>query len=68
MYDHRRIHRFSAFLAAIPVALPLVAGGLNPQAPPETDQFAFMIGEWSCKTRFMKPDGSGYVEAERADK
>lgn len=68
MYDHRRIHRISAFLATILVALPVVAGGLKSQAPPETEQFAFMIGEWSCKTRFMKPDGSGFIEAVRADK
>lgn len=34
----------------------------NPQAPPETEQFAFLVGEWNCATRFMKPDGSGYSE------
>lgn len=44
------------------MVLPLAAGGLNPQAPPETDQFSFMIGEWDCTTRFMKPDGSGHNE------
>lgn len=37
-------------------------GSLNPSAPPETVQFAFLIGDWDCATKFMKPDGSGYVE------
>lgn len=37
-------------------------GRLNPQAPPQTAQFAFMIGAWDCKTKFMMPDGSGYNE------
>jgi hypothetical protein len=38
------------------------AEGPNPAAPPETAQFAFLVGEWSCTTRFMAPDGSGYRE------
>ncbi len=33
-------------------------GSLNPKAPSETEQFSFAIGEWSCKTRGMKPDGT----------
>lgn len=33
-------------------------GTLSPSAPPETAQFAFMVGEWSCKTRGRGPDGS----------
>ncbi|MFQ5527923.1 MAG: hypothetical protein ACE5GX_16895 [Thermoanaerobaculia bacterium] len=33
-------------------------GALNPKAPPETAQFSFAIGEWSCTTRGMQPDGS----------
>lgn len=37
-------------------------GRLNPEAPPETAQFAFLVGEWECKTKFMKPDGSGYQQ------
>lgn len=37
-------------------------GKLNPEAPPETAQFAFIVGEWDCVTRFMKPDGNGYSE------
>ncbi len=32
-------------------------GELSPDAPPETAQFAFLVGEWSCKTRGMGPDG-----------
>lgn len=31
-------------------------GRLNSEAPPETAQFAFLIGEWECKVRSMKPD------------
>lgn len=33
-------------------------GRLNPAAPPFTAQFAFLIGEWECQTKSMKPDGS----------
>jgi len=36
--------------------------GLHPDAPPETAQFAFLIGEWDCTIRQMKPDGSGWSE------
>ena len=37
-------------------------GVLNPDAPPETAQFAFLVGRWDCRTKFAKPDGSGYNE------
>lgn len=30
----------------------------NPDAPPETDQFAFLVGTWDCTTRSMGPDGT----------
>lgn len=33
-------------------------GRLSPDAPPETAQFGFLVGEWSCETRAMRPDGS----------
>ncbi len=57
----------ASFLFSIAIATALDTdardfGKLNPEAPPETAQFAFMVGEWDCKTRFMKPDGSGYGE------
>lgn len=29
----------------------------HPDAPPETDQFGFLIGTWDCTTRSMGPDG-----------
>ena len=32
-------------------------GTLSPDAPPETAEYAFLIGEWSCKTRGMSPTG-----------
>lgn len=35
----------------------------HPKAPPETAQYAFLIGEWDCKTKSMRPDG-GSVEGE----
>lgn len=38
--------------------------GPHPQAPPETAQFAFLIGAWDCTTRSMKPDGSGFAEGQ----
>jgi len=33
-------------------------GSLSPDAPPETAQFGFLVGAWSCKTRGMDPDGT----------
>lgn len=30
-------------------------GRLHPQAPPETTQYAFMIGEWSCDEQRRRP-------------
>lgn len=33
-------------------------GSLNPDAPPETAQFSFIVGHWDCKIRFMGPDQS----------
>jgi hypothetical protein len=30
----------------------------NPKAPPETAQYAFLIGEWDCRIESMAPDGS----------
>jgi hypothetical protein len=42
------------------VAMAAAAGEYgkpNPAAPPETEQFSFIIGKWDCKTRFMDPQG-----------
>ncbi len=36
--------------------------GPNPEAPPEVAQFGFLVGEWDCTTRSMKPDGSGFTD------
>ena len=33
------------------------ASAPNSAAPPETAQFGFLVGEWSCETRFMNPAG-----------
>ena len=47
-------------LALSVLALPLAAetlDGPHPDAPPETAQFAFLIGEWHCVIRSMGPDG-----------
>jgi len=35
------------------------ASGPHPDAPAETAQFAFLVGDWDCAIRQMKPDGSG---------
>ena len=40
--------------------------GLNPKAPPETLQFAFLLGEHRCSGQQMRPDGS-YVPSGEAD-
>lgn len=41
-----------------------VFGALNENAPDETEQFEFLIGEWNCTTKSLKPDRSGFVEGE----
>ncbi len=49
---------FFAFAAAgdeVPAAAR--SGGLSPDAPPETAQYAFLVGEWRCAIRNMGPDG-----------
>lgn len=38
-------------------------GRLHPDAPPETAQYAFLVGEWSCRTKSMRPDQS-FVEGQ----
>jgi hypothetical protein len=35
---------------------------VNPGAPKETTQFSFLVGAWDCTTRFLKPDGKGYLD------
>jgi hypothetical protein len=51
-----------AALTAPAAASPADADGPSPDAPPETAQFAFLIGDWDCTVRQMKPDGGGYTE------
>lgn len=60
---------FSAAIVVIVFLTPSVqagaprgAAGPHPDAPAETAQFAFLIGEWECTTRSVKPDGSGFNE------
>jgi len=54
----------AAWLVVSPAVLasPERPQGPHPAAPPETAQFAFLIGEWDCSTRRMEPDGSGWSE------
>jgi hypothetical protein len=59
-----RSFRLPVLLLAL-LALPAVGAGrstLNPAAPKETAQFRFLVGNWDCKTRFMKADGKSYAE------
>ncbi len=51
-------------LVALPSTVASSSEDLNPEAPPETAQFGFLVGEWNCTTKFMKPDGSGYTEGK----
>ena len=37
-------------------------GRLNPKAPPETAQFAFMIGEFDCDDRIKNPANGKWFE------
>lgn len=47
-------------LLALLFAVPALCSptGMNPDAPPETAQFAFFIGEWDCATYTLQPDGN----------
>ena len=47
----------SGGLDAEPAAASCPYGTLNPEAPEETSQFAFLIGEWSCSIRRLQRDG-----------
>ena len=47
--------------ASVSIAVPR-GSGADPAAPPETNQFAFLVGEWDCTTRDLKLDGSGHTE------
>jgi len=51
----------AGLLANLSFVAPATSTDLNPQAPPETAQFSFLIGDWDCVTKFMKPDGSGFT-------
>ena len=43
-------------------------GRLNPAAPPETEQYAFIIGAWDIKTRSgLLPDAGGQVVIHEFD-
>ena len=52
------ISLFFGVLLLLFVSSAMARNGLNPDAPPETGQFSFIIGTWHCKTRFMTPDGT----------
>ena len=56
------VRRPIALLLAV-ISFPLLAG-VHPKAPPETEQFAFMIGTWDCKTRFMGGPDRKYNEGQ----
>lgn len=45
-----------SFGLTISTTLAADIGGPNPAAPKQTAQYSFLIGEWSCKTRSMRPD------------
>lgn len=49
------VYALLVFSSALAVAAE--AAGRHPKAPPETEQFAFIIGEWDCTQRSMGPDG-----------
>lgn len=41
-----------------------VFGELSENAPEETAQFEFLVGDWDCTTKSLKPDRSGFVEGK----
>jgi len=49
------------FLLASFEAAAAGAQRLNDAAPSETSQFAFIVGDWDCKTKFMDREGN-YTE------
>ena len=60
---HRTVAGFFVGISLLfsPVESPADTPGLNPAAPPETAQFGFLVGDWDCATKFMKPDGSTVI-------
>jgi len=54
---------FLAVMLAGPAGAGEDHGRMNPAAPPQTAQFAFLIGRWHCRTRFMDQDRQ-FVEGE----
>jgi len=60
------MNRIQSILAAMALLAGATAAGdgfgtLNPDAPPETAQFGFIVGAWHCRSKFMGQDGA-YVE------
>jgi len=49
----------AALVASVAAAAPCDGdyGKLNAEAPPQTAQYAFLVGKWGCKTRFMDAEG-----------
>jgi len=53
-----------AMIALLALLQPVAAHELDrphPDAPPEMAQFAFLVGEWECKARFLDSEGE-YAE------
>ncbi len=44
-----------------------VTDGPNPEAPPETSQLAFFIGEWDITAKTKRPDGTYYLNKARSN-
>jgi hypothetical protein len=63
--QQERPHAVNGLIASFLGSLegePAAISGPHPGAPAETAQFAFLVGDWECDTRFLKPDGGGYNE------
>jgi len=71
---HRRDARLAPAAFGLALALVLVSsrassqppadfGHLNPDAPPETSQFAFLVGQWDCAVHTMNPDGETFRDS-----
>jgi hypothetical protein len=71
---HRRDARLAPAALGLALALVLVSsrassqpladfGHLNPDAPPETSQFAFLVGQWDCAVHTMNPDGETFRDS-----
>ncbi len=47
-----------------PQGAPILAEQIHPDAPAQTAQFAFLVGDWDCAMQALTPDGKSSTETQ----